>query len=434
MEHRILHESAGLDAPPFGRGASLNGGKRLKMKSIFLIGVGEIGLNQIHWARDAGFFVITSNLNPAATAMSLADVGVVLSGTDTRALVTYALECQGQYNISAVYSGNDFGVFSAAIISQALGIPVAPVAAVTRSLGKTLMKTCWIKSGVPTPDFKLVRTDRDAFEAIAEFGMPVIIKPADSSGSQGIQYVSDANELGSVLVEAFRYTKSNLVILEKWFDGRHIDANAFFWGNKFYACGMAERFFTPFPYRVPIGGYEPAILSQNEKTMLYRLFEKAARSLGINHGPVKADFILSKDGPQVIEISARFHGDVGTSHNSYYRAGISPLQVYFETLFTEQVPTSRLDEMLSSPRVSGWRVLDLPAGHVCNLVEAAREAKKSDGIDQVFVEPRAAGVISGLRNNNDVVGFVWSSGECREDVDTALDCFMDELRAKAVYR
>ena len=66
------------------------------MKSIFLIGVGEIGLNQVRWARDAGFFVITSNVDQDAPAISLADVGVAINGTNTRDLVSYALENQKQ--------------------------------------------------------------------------------------------------------------------------------------------------------------------------------------------------------------------------------------------------------------------------------------------------------------------------------------------------
>ncbi|MEE9213773.1 MAG: ATP-grasp domain-containing protein, partial [Thermodesulfobacteriota bacterium] len=338
-------------------------------KAIFLIGVGEIGINQIHWARNAGFHVITSNTDANAPAMSLADEGVVMSGTDTRSLVSFALESLKHYNVNAVYSGNDFGVFSASVISHALGIPGLSIAAVSRSLGKQLMKECWRDNDVPTPPFKLIKTEADAQEAINEFGLPVIIKPADSSGSQGIQLVREVHELVSVLTEAALYTKHNAILLEKYIEGRHIDANAFFWENKFYGCGVSERFFSPLPYRVPIGGYEPATISQDEEATLYQLFEKATRCLGIDHGPVKADFILSNKGFHAIEISARFHGDVGTSHSTFHRTDLSPLIIYFETLFAEQVPLLKLNDMLSCKRFCGWRVFDLPEGYVINLDE-----------------------------------------------------------------
>jgi biotin carboxylase len=398
------------------------------VKSIFLIGVGEIGLNQIRWAQDAGFFVITSNMDPDAPAFKLADVGVVLNGSDTRSLVGYALENQERYNILAVYSGNDFGVFSASCVAQSLKVPSPSVAAVSRGLSKTLMKTCWAHNGVPTPAFQMVRTETEARQCAELFGMPIILKPPDSSGSQGIQVIEKMGELEPALDRAFRYSKRDQMIIEKHVDGRHIDANAFFWGDRFYATGLSERYFSPIPYRVPIGGYEPAILSVDEKDMVNTVFEKATRALGINQGPVKGDFILNSEGIHVIEVSARFHGDVGTCHSTFYRTGHSHLQAYFETLFTRRVPFQLIDDIASSTRISGWRVLDLPEGHSTNLRRIISKCSELDGVDDVFIRPRRPEVASHLHNNNDVVGFVWASGKSKQLVDAALDGFKSELR------
>ena len=403
------------------------------MKSILLIGVGEIGLNQIKWAREAGFMVIATDLNPDAPALKLADLGVNISGTDTRALVSWALENQEKHGISAVYSGNDLGVFSAVAVANALGIEYLSLASVTRGLSKSLMKTCWTNDGVLTPAYEFTGSRADADKIINKFGLPVIIKPLDSSGSQGIQILRDPGEIGQAYAEAWKFTHSNQIIIEEFIDGRHIDGNAFFWDGKFYACGLSERIFSPAPYRVPVGGYEPVDFTPTERSDIFEAFEQATRSLGITHGPVKGDFILSDQGLQIIEISPRFHGDVGTSHITKYRAGSSHLQVYFETLVTGEVPEEKLDRIINTERVCGWRVFDLEPGKIVNLDEAANQAKAEVEVANVFVRPRGPKEISGLRNNNNVAGFVWVVGDSRAEVDEVLADYLAALKAKVVY-
>lgn len=400
------------------------------MKSILLVGVGEIGLNQIQWAKDAGFHVIVSDKNPEAPALRHADHAVIIDGSDTRGLVSWAMANMKKLNITAVYSGNDFGVFSSVVFAQALGLRTISTQAVTCGLSKDLMKACWIKDGILTPDFRLVRSEAEAKEACENFGLPIILKPSDSSGSQGLRCVYNDHELESALQNAFQYTRSNTILVEQMIEGRHIDANGFFWENVFYGCGFSERFFSEFPFRVPIGGYEPADLEREQEDELNTVFERAARSLGIDHGPVKADFMLSDKGPQMIELSARFHGDVGTSHLTYHRTGMSLLQVYFKLLFNESVDTDYLKLFLASKRLGCWRVLEAPVGQSRERTGAVIENCSLEGIDEVFVRPRGPQRATSLQNNNDVVGFVWASGEKRDRVEAALQRFIDEFYNK----
>lgn len=403
------------------------------MRSILLLGVGEIGLNQIKWAQETGFFVIAVDQNPGAPSLKLANLGVNISATNTRAITSWALENKEKYNIRAVYSGNDLGVFSAAIVARAIGIEYLSTSDVVKGLSKSLMKRSWYKKGVKTPDYKFIQADLKDDELNLELDFPQIIKPLDSSGSQGIRLIKNLVEFKDAYKETRKYTNSDQIILEKFVDGRHIDGNAFFWNGKFYPCGLSERIFSPFPYRVPVGGYESIDFTENEKTEIYREFEYATRSLGIEYGPVKGDFILSEDGINIIEISPRFHGDVGTSHITYYRTGASHLQVYLETLYKGEVPLKKLDKILNCNRVCGWQVLDLPFGEVKNLVQASEEASKTVNVENVFIRPRGPKAITRLINNNDIIGFVWATGEKRKDVDDILDNYMNTLKKLLVY-
>lgn len=409
------------------------------MKAILLIGVGEIGLNQIKWAREAGFFVIAADRDPAAPALELADHGINISGTDTRALVAWALENRDNYNLQAVYSGNDLGVFSASAVAQALDLDFLSLASAARGLSKSLMKECWAADGVPSPEYEYAESVDHAKEIITRFGWPVIIKPMDSSGSQGIQILENLESLDQAWQEAEKFTNSNRIIIENHVDGRHIDGNAFFWNGEFFPCGLSERIFSPAPYRVPIGGYEPVFFSAEERGRIVEAFEKAARSLGLGHGPVKGDFILTEQGIQIIEVSPRFHGDVGTSHITNYRTGSSHLRVYFEALASGEVPREELAQILNTEKICGWQVFDLPPGDVTNLDEAAKAAQEqvaqeSAEVANVFVRPRGPRQLTNLRNNNHVAGFVWAVGDSRQEIDDKLNHFQATLKNKVVFK
>ena len=403
------------------------------MKAILLIGVGEIGLNQITWAREEGFFVIAADRDPEAPALELADLGVNISATDTRALAAWALENRDRHNICAVYAGNDLGVFSATAVARALDLDYLSLAAATRGLSKSLMKECWLEDGIPTPRAVFAHSLDDARRAIEDFGLPVLFKPLDSSGSQGIRIVRRNEEIEPAYRDARAFTRSDQIIVEQFVEGRHIDGNAYFWQGEFVPCGLSERIFSPPPYRVPVGGFEPSELDATARDAYFQLFEEAARSLGINHGPLKSDFILGDDGLQVIEISPRFHGDVGTSHITRYRTGSSHLQAYFRTLARGEVPRPDLDALLACETVCGWRTFDLRPGRITNLEAAAAAARRRVEVANVFVRPRGPREMTELRNNNHVAGFVWAVGAERDAVGQQLARFLAALQEEVAY-
>ena len=92
------------------------------MKSILMIGIGEIGLNQIRWASDAGFHTIVTDRVENAPSFEIADEHIIADGGDVTKIISELSSNYGDRNISAVYTGNDFGIISASVISVSLSI------------------------------------------------------------------------------------------------------------------------------------------------------------------------------------------------------------------------------------------------------------------------------------------------------------------------
>jgi len=396
----------------------------MQQKSILIIGGGEIGLNQIRIAKKIGFKVIVTDINPDAPGLKEADMGVNISGTDIKGLVTFALENKEKYNISAVYCGNDFGLLAVECIKQVLNLPHNSIETAIRCINKKLMKDCWIRDGVPTPEGYSINSLDEAKMAIERVGLPIIVKPVDSSGSQGISFVENREELPYAIQEAFKHTKSKFVLIEKFIEGTHHDVNGFFYNKKFYKCGVMDRYFTPFPYCVPIRGYYPSALPKQIIDKIYKVTEKAAKSIGIEEGPVKGDIVLSDDNVYIYEISNRFHGDVSTSHLYTFCRSVSPIELYMQTLYQQREVYN--GDMPTPNNICGWYVLNFKPGKI-NEIKGLDRARNIRGVEKILLNKKVGDTINPLKDNTDVPGFVWICGKTRKDIHEKYNKVMETI-------
>jgi biotin carboxylase len=402
-------------------------------KKILMLGIGEIGLNQIKWAKEAGFHVTVTDRAPDAHSFLLADDHIITDATDSQTIIAEILKRGPKAVPDAIFTGNDFGIVTSAVLANAFQISGCGIDAAIASIDKILMKKHWAQDNIQTPGFTLITKAGKQDEALDKITAPIVIKPSSASGSQGVMIIKNSTDIPAAIEEAEKYSGGAPLIVEELIDGIHIDANGIFWQGQFYPCGTARRYFTTPPASVPVRGHEPSCESDTIEQAIYELFEKAGRSLGINNSPVKADFIISNGKPFIIELSARFHGDLGLSHNSYYRTGTSPAKIYYHTLATGKVPENDLIELLQNERISGWSVISLKPGEINNLDEAIGLARQEVQVDNVFIDSRKGSNFKELKNNDDVNGFVWASGKDIPNIDKRLDAFHTRLQELVEY-
>lgn len=392
------------------------------MKSILIIGGGELGINQVKWAKEVGFHVIVTDYNPEAPGFKAADLGIQIAGDDIRGLIAFALQNTEKYNIVAVYCGNDFGLLSVAAVSQVLKIPCLSLEVVVTSMDKVLMKNVWEKANVTTPLSREIYSFSDLQSTAKSFGFPVIVKPLDSSGSRGVSRAENQAGLKPAFDEACRFSKNNRVIVEQFIQGFGCDVNGLFVKDKFYRCGMIDRFFTPPPFCVPLGTLSPTTLSENIQDQVFTLFENAVRALNIDFGPVKGDIILTDNGPYVIEISPRFHGDIDISNTIPLSTGVNPVKAFFKVLYGEKDITEDIKK--SQNRVAGYRTVVADAGKIVKVI-GEQEVQKIPGVESVLLRKSEGAVIHNLRNNTDVPAYIIASAENQQALE---DVFKEALQ------
>lgn len=219
----------------------------------------------------------------------------------------------------AVLTSTDLGVASVPPVAAALGLAHATTESIAAMDDKLEAKMRLARAGVDVPRGLLIgsATDLPALDDGAEF----VVKPVDSSGSRGVQRIRGRAALSAAVEQALGF--SDRVLVEECIEGAHLDVNGFVFGGHFELVALGHRFFSPPPACVPFYGGIPATTDPELERRVTQAMQCAVDALDYRHGPIKADAIDSSRGLVLIELAARFHGDVFSFH-TMRAAGLAP--------------------------------------------------------------------------------------------------------------
>lgn len=114
-------------------------------------------------------------------------------------------------------AGGEDGALQGAL--QWLGIPYtgSGVMASALAMDKVRSKHLFCATGIPTPEFAVIRSQDDASVAAEKIGFPVIIKPAAQGSSVGMSKVFDRPDLRDAVDLALQY--GDTALLERCING-----------------------------------------------------------------------------------------------------------------------------------------------------------------------------------------------------------------------
>lgn len=393
-------------------------------KTLIYIGASQLQLPAIAWVKEAGLRVVVTDLNKSAPGIALADDYEQIGGTDVEGLLALAHKIDKHGVLAGCYCGSDFGLSAVAAIGAEFSVPAVTSETVAKALDKVAATRILHEAGVTVPQggsasaFEELRTLADSL------GYPLFVKPTDSSGSRGVRSVDNLVELEAAF-NAAKYF-SDTVMIETVIEGEHIDVNGLFVNGTFFPCGLLDRFFSPKPFSYPVWGREPCALDASQQQRVYDVVEVGARALGIDQGPVKADVIVSEDGPVVLEISPRFHGDVSTSFVTPLATGNSAPRAWFAHLAGE--PFEHLLPRESGQRIAGWMGIFPEQPGTFSSLTGIEIAKQLPGITEVLQLKKTGYSIDAIADNLAVMGFIWGQGDSPKELKTNLDRARSTIR------
>lgn len=132
---------------------------------------------------------------------------------------------------------------------------------------------------------------------------PAILKPRYGSGSRGIHFISDRQELS----EALAQIEGEPYVIEECVDGEEYGIDGAVIQGKFQMILLRRKENTPPPARQAVG-YFSVLPSDKFWQQVYEYMQQVITELGLEECLLHADIIKSIQGPFVIELSARPSG------------------------------------------------------------------------------------------------------------------------------
>mgnify|MGYP004006307363 FL=1 len=130
------------------------------MKKVLIhIGASKLQESSLRWAKEAGLYVVATDINSDAASKNIADEFHCISGTDVHSLVALAIDINKKNTVVGAYCSNDFGLMAVASINSELNLKGCLKESIEISLNKSLSKTNFIREGIPSPKGVLINID-----------------------------------------------------------------------------------------------------------------------------------------------------------------------------------------------------------------------------------------------------------------------------------
>jgi biotin carboxylase len=306
---------------------------------VLILGVAPVQMDALICLNEIGidtYSVAMANDGPGSLVSHQFEIIDILN---EQWLEQYILDNQ----IDAIYSaGSDLAMPIACRLSEKLGLPhFVPSTVAVICNNKNLMRQTLGPDFAGNIHFQILSTGNEAIQV----PFPSIIKPADSQGQRGVSLVNNLQELSLAFPTAQKYSRTGLVILEKYIDGPEFSVNGYLVDGELVFYLVSDRHTWPGYTGLVHRHLVPSrILSVRNESNIRSMLKEASEKIGITDGPFYAQIKIIGDHPYIIEITPRLDGCHLWRPIKYY-TGMNLLKLTFEHLLANNL--SELQQLKS---------------------------------------------------------------------------------------
>jgi biotin carboxylase len=275
-------------------------------KAFVLAGGSRSQLGLLEQARALGHAVCVIDGAETAPLLAEADHPIVCSFADVEGVLAELARLAIE-PVAVATMGSDQAVLPTARLAERFGLPGLPVRTAEIVADKRKMRAAFEAAGVSSPPGRDI-TGPDE-EALAEVGLPAVVKPVDGSGQRGVTEIRSEGELPAAVERALAASRAGAAVLERYVEGDEYTVNGFLLDGEYFPMSVTRRLLhPPPPLGVCIAHRYPSNLSPDQERELFALAHEASRAVGIENGPSYVQVRVETERPWVIEVGARLGG------------------------------------------------------------------------------------------------------------------------------
>jgi len=367
--------------------------------TLLIIGGGLLQVPIIQTAKTMKLKVVVADMNPDSIGFRIADDKILMSTKDVEGMVREAKRYAKDKPIHGVITAGTDASMTVAAVANSLDLPGIRFIDAEACSNKVKMRKRLREHNVPIPNFAEVWNIQDARDALEYLKFPLVMKPADNMGARGVIKIETREDIQNAFKHAKKFCPTGELILEEYMNGPEVSVDALSFGGKFKITGIADRIIEREPYFIEVGHNMPSALPKDTLQEIERVMFQGMKALGINLGAGKGDIKITPEGVKIGEIAARLSGGFMSAFTYPLSSGVNLNRAAILIAMGEE--PDNLEPVLN--RVSIERSLLAKPGKLLSIT-GLDEAKKMDGVNEIFIQSNIGDIIKEPTNNIEKTG------------------------------
>jgi len=397
--------------------------------TLLIISGGIEAAAAVQQARDMGLFVVVSDRDPKAPGFALANATLmadVYSPEETaQAAEKFHREVRPIHGVICVAADAPSTV---ALVAERLGLPGITAQTARLASDKLAMKQCFAAHGVAVPWFSAVSDEIALRRIVAEHGRDLVIKPADSRGSRGVQRLARVDDLESAYHRARQWSPTGRVMVEAYLPGPQVSTESLVSGGVCHTPGFSDRNYELLeqyaPFFIENGGDLPSRLPADIQQKVRDVVAKASAALGVVNGTVKGDIVVHDGEAYVIELAARLSGGFFCTQEIPLNTGVDFIGLAIRIALGEKPPAVEMQPTRDVPITQRYF---FPAPGKVVHATGAEAARASPGILEATVTARIGDVIPAAGDKRPTGAMIIATGASREEAQANAKLALDKI-------
>ena len=332
--------------------------------------------------------------------------------------------------VNGVLVVGDRPTVMAAYITRLLGLPGHSPEAAGIARDKRLSRERLKAAGLPVPEFLAVPSAIDPATVLSRVTFPVVIKPTVLSGSRGVIRADDELSFVTVFGRVQRLLASNEIRELRDPESDVIQIESFIPGAEYALEGMLDHgtfhtlaiFDKPDPMDGPFFEESiyvtPSRVNLGIQRQIQEMVERAARAVGLHHGPVHAECRVNSRGVYVIEVAARPIGGLCARTLRFVKPGEPSIGL--EQLLLRHAIGEPIGGWTREPDASAVMMIPIPRSGVFRGATGVDEAKAVAGVDDVLITAKPDQQLLALPEGASYLGFIFAHAPTPEAAEQAV--------------
>jgi hypothetical protein len=360
---------------------------------------------------------------------------------DEDASVAAILESAAARPLDGLLVVGDRPTVIGARVAERLGLPWHPPAAAAAARHKQLTRERLRDAGLPVPWFLPVPLDvptpslsnpsNPQSPIPSPLSYPCILKPVALSGSRGVMRADDAEGLAAAFarlqalmrqpeVRAERDEAHATALIEGFIPGREYALEGLLHHGRLQTLAIFDK---PDPLDGPF--FEetiyltPSAAGDDTQGAIVDAVTRAARALGLHHGPIHAECRVNGDGVFVLEVAARPIGGL-CARTLRFQPAPGPEPLALEEILLRHALGEDPTPYQRDATASGVMMVPIPKRGILRRVDGIDEARAVPGVVEIHITAKTDQLLVPLPEGASYLGFIFARAAASDAVDRAL--------------